>query len=207
MSRDPSIGAAIGAGIALELSQESLLEQAQRFCSINLIFELTIPRLSLLAGRRLRSSLHRWFANLQIEDTPIPYACVSTNLNSAELAVHQSGDLRQWIAASMAVPGVFPPVVVDGFVHVDGGVLNNMPSDLIRNNGAGFIIGVDVAHPRSATRPKPAPSLSARKSPSAGRGHGPRKHPLVSSAFLLSATAATHTTRRDTRMWAVATPS
>ena len=45
----------------------------------------------------------------------------------------------------MAVPGVFPPVVVDGFVHVDGGVLNNMPSDLIRNNGAGFIIGVDVA--------------------------------------------------------------
>ena len=122
-----------------------LLEQAQRFCSINLIFELTIPRLSLLAGRRLRSSLHRWFANLQIEDTPIPYACVSTNLNSAELAVHQSGDLRQWIAASMAVPGVFPPVVVDGFVHVDGGVLNNMPSDLIWNNGAGFIIGVDVA--------------------------------------------------------------
>ena len=73
-----------------------------------------------------------------------PYSCVSTNLYAAQIAVHQSGSLQLWTRASAAVPGVFPPVVIGETVYVDGGVLNNMPSDLIRDTGAGFVLGVDV---------------------------------------------------------------
>jgi NTE family protein len=58
--------------------------------------------------------------------------------------VHRSGDLKTWLQASAALPGVFPPVEVDGAVHVDGGVLNNMPADHVRDTGAGFVLGVDV---------------------------------------------------------------
>ena len=60
------------------------------------------------------------------------------------------------------MPGVFPPVVVDGIVHVDGGVLNNMPSDLIRDNGAGFVLGVDVAEGALPLELKSNPSWPTR---------------------------------------------
>jgi len=93
----------------------------------------------------LTSFLQRWFADLNIEDTPIPYSCVSTNLNSAEVVIHRLGSLQTWVKASAAVPGVFPPVLQKDIVHVDGGVLNNMPTDLIRSTGAGFVVGVDVS--------------------------------------------------------------
>ena len=75
---------------------------------------------------------------------PTPYSCVSTNLNTVDVSVHQSGNLCTWIRASSAIPGVFPPVIVDGMVHVDGGVLNNLPTDLIRKQGAGYVVGVEV---------------------------------------------------------------
>ena len=157
-----SIGALIGAGIALEWDPAYMTEKAHKFCQAYQFLEITFPRLSLLAGRNIRRSVRRWFGNLQIEDTPIPYSCVSTNLSTAQAIVHQSGSLQVWTRASAAVPGVFPPVVVDGVVHVDGGVLNNMPSDLIRHSGAGFVLGVDVGQGAIPAEIDMSGSLSSR---------------------------------------------
>ena len=140
-----SMGSLVGAAASLEWEYDKFVEQARRLANTNPWFEITIPKLSLLAGRTIRQSLLRWFEDIQIEDTPIPFACVSANLSTGQVAVHQSGSLETWIRASTAVPGVFPPVILHDAVHVDGGVLNNMPTDLVRDNGAGFIIAVDVA--------------------------------------------------------------
>ena len=140
-----SIGAFVGAAIALEWDYESMLQAARQFSAISPLTEITFPRTSLLAGRNVRSFLQRWFADLKIEDTPIPYSCVSTNLNFGEVVIHRLGSLQTWVKASAAVPGVFPPVLQKDIVHVDGGVLNNMPTDLIRSTGAGFVVGVDVS--------------------------------------------------------------
>jgi NTE family protein len=140
-----SIGAFVGAAIALEWDYESMLQAARQFSTFSPLSEITFPRTSLLAGRHVRSLMQRWFADLRIEDMPIPYSCVSTNLYSAEVVVHRLGSLQTWLKASAAVPGVFPPVVEKDIVHVDGGVLNNMPTDLIRSTGAGFVVGVDVS--------------------------------------------------------------
>jgi NTE family protein len=140
-----SVGSLVGAGIALEWQDEQFVEQARRFARANPWLDVTVPKLSLLAGRTLRKSLLHWFGDLQIEDMPIPYSCVSTNLTSGSIAVHRTGRLETWIRASTAVPGVFPPVIFEDEVHVDGGILNNLPTDLIRANGASFVVGVDVA--------------------------------------------------------------
>ena len=140
-----SIGALIGAGIALEWDVELIVEKIRGFVSVSPLVEITIPRTSILSGRKIRNSFNTWFQDLQIEDMPVPYSCVSANLNTGEVAVHDSGHLKTWIRASAAVPGVFPPVIADGVMYVDGGVLNNMPTDLIREFGAGFVVGVDVA--------------------------------------------------------------
>jgi NTE family protein len=156
-----SIGGLIGAGLALELDPETLIERVRRFARVSPLFDLTLPRQSLLAGRRLRSLLFDWFGDLRIEDTPIPFSCISANLTTGSLSAHRSGSLRQWTAAATAIPGVFPPVYVNGVAHVDGAVLNNLPTDLARESGAGFVVAVDVA--RGALRSDDLEPITAER--------------------------------------------
>lgn len=77
-------------------------------------------------------------------DLPIPFACVATDLVSGEEVVIRSGSVPTAIRASMAIPGVFSPVVIDDKVLVDGGLVNNFPVDVLREMGADIIIGVEV---------------------------------------------------------------
>lgn len=139
-----SIGAIIGSGIALEWDQDRLHSKIHEFIKVSPVWDLTVPKTSLFAGRILAGSLQRWFGDTQIEDTPIPYGCLSANINDGTPVVHTSGDLKTWVRASAALPGIFPFVEVDGQIHVDGGVLNNLPTDKMREAGAGFVMGVDV---------------------------------------------------------------
>jgi NTE family protein len=140
-----SVGSLIGAGVSGEYSVERMTEEVRQFAKGTLWFEITVPKVSLLAGRNLRRLLARCFHDDLIEDAPIPFACVSTNLTAGGAAIHRTGPLRTWVGASMAVPGVFPPTILGDTVYVDGGMLNNLPADLIREDGASFVIGVDVA--------------------------------------------------------------
>ena len=86
----------------------------------------------------------RWFGEATIEEAPIPYACITTNLTNCIAEVHRSGKLRTWVQASCSIPGVYPPVVLADSIHVDGGVVNNLPTDAVRSVGVGFVVAVDV---------------------------------------------------------------
>jgi NTE family protein len=83
---------------------------------------------------------------------PIRFACVTSNLTTSSVAAHRRGKLKTWVCASSSLPGIFPPIFADGALHVDGGVLNNLPSDIIRQMGAGCVVAVDVG-----LRPAPVP--------------------------------------------------
>ena len=74
----------------------------------------------------------------------IPYRAVATDLRSGTSVVLKSGNLAQAMRASMAVPGAFTPVRMDGMVLVDGGILNNIPVEVVKGMGADIIIAVDV---------------------------------------------------------------
>ena len=81
---------------------------------------------------------------------PTPFRCVAADISSAELVVFDSGWLAQALRATVAIPGVFAPVRVGGKVLVDGGVLNNVPADVVRNTGlADRVIAVDVGEDAS----------------------------------------------------------
>src|SRR5690606_643755 len=86
-----------------------------------------------------------------IEDLPTPYFCVSTNLSSGQIAVHRRGELWRWLRASVAIPGVLPPVVHNAELFVDGATINNLPVDVMREARVGKIIGVDVGADRAFT--------------------------------------------------------
>lgn len=72
------------------------------------------------------------------------YACVAFNVVNGDEVVFHSGVLYKAMRSSMAVPGVFSPIRMDGMVLVDGGMRNNFPVDVAKQMGADFVIGVDV---------------------------------------------------------------
>lgn len=147
-----SMGAILGAGITLEWSHEELVERFRRsFVNTNPLSDYTLPIVSLVSGRKVSRLLRGEFGDMDIEDLPLPFFCVSSNLTTGRIAVHRSGLLWRWLRASVAIPGVLPPIFHNGEVHVDGGVMNNLPVDIMRDIGRGPMIGVDVGADRAFT--------------------------------------------------------
>jgi len=93
--------------------------------------------------------LRQHFENNQIEDCLYPYFCVSTNLTTGSMKVHRSGPLWRATRASVAIPGVLPPVIEDFDILVDGGVLNNLPVDVMEAMRRGPIVASDVTRNRT----------------------------------------------------------
>jgi len=110
--------------------------------------DLTFPFAAFKKGKKFSDLIQSFHGERQIEDLFLPYFCVSANLNRAEAAVHRRGSLAKAVLASTRAPAIFPPVVYDGELHVDGGVLNNVPVDIMKSfvNG-GTVIGVDASPP------------------------------------------------------------
>lgn len=83
--------------------------------------------------------------SLSFQQLPIPFACVSANVVDGKEVVMDCGKLPLAMRASMAIPGVFAPVIQDSMVLVDGGISNNFPADVVRAMGAEIVIGVDLS--------------------------------------------------------------
>jgi len=145
-----SIGAIIGAACAAGWSVPEIQQRMRRsFVDINPLGDYTFPLLSLSAGKRVNRLLRREFGELQIEDLRLPFFCVSANLTGGQLTVHQRGSLWLWLRASVAIPGVLPPVFTNGSVYVDGATLNNLPVDVMRDTMDGTVLAVDVGADRT----------------------------------------------------------
>jgi len=83
---------------------------------------------------------------------PVPFRAVATDIDTGERVVMWEGNLAEAMRASMAVPGAFTPVDRDGMTLVDGGLVCNLPVDLVRTMGADVIIAVDVSPQADASR-------------------------------------------------------
>lgn len=84
--------------------------------------------------------------SVSFDDLPVPFACVATDIVAGEEVVLRSGSLTKAIRASMAIPGVFSPVVINGKLLYDGGLINIFPSDVIREMGADIVIGIEFSN-------------------------------------------------------------
>lgn len=106
-----------------------------------------------LASHKLFLALRRLTRGIQTDDfsrLPIPFKTVATDINAAEAYVLDQGDLALALRASMAVPFAFAPVVIDDRLLVDGGVLNNIPVDLVQSMGADLIVVINIETPLEA---------------------------------------------------------
>jgi len=142
-----SIGGIIAGLYALGYDSRSMIDVSRRgFVQMGVqpLTDYTPPIVSVLSGRRAAAVLKMLAADAQIEDLWIKYFCVSTNLTRAECLVHEEGPLYKWLMATASLPGYYPPVLLDGDLLVDGGLLNLLPADVMKRLGVGTIIGVDV---------------------------------------------------------------
>jgi NTE family protein len=145
-----SMGAILGAGVALRWSIDELTERFRRaFVDSRPLRDYTLPFVSLVSGRKVSTRLYEAFGDLAIEDLPLDFFCVSSNLTTGQTMVHRRGTLWRWLRASVAVPGVLPPVLHHGEVLVDGGAMNNLPVDAMRELARGPVIGCDVGADRA----------------------------------------------------------
>jgi NTE family protein len=144
-------GASMGAVIAAQYAQGfdyagMLAVNREHWIGVQPARDFTLPMIALLSGRKGTRMLERMFGDARIEDLPLDYYCTSTNLTRGEPMVHREGLLRDWIRASISIPGVAPPFVTEsGELLVDGAVLNAVPADMMHHPDDGIVIAVDVS--------------------------------------------------------------
>jgi NTE family protein len=147
-----SVGAAMAAWYAMGLRGDALQAAA---CKVfvdsggptndwNLL-----PMVSLVKGKKTRVLAQRAIreatgTDIGIEDTWTPFFCVAANYTTQSQTVLRKGPLWRALTATYAIPGVLPPVIIDGHLHVDGGVVNNLPVDVLEETGAAKTICVDL---------------------------------------------------------------
>jgi NTE family protein len=145
-----SMGAIVGAAVALEWDDAQIGERLRHaFVESNPMNDYTLPFLALVKGRKVSRRLEEHFGGVRIEDLWRPFFCVSTNLSAAKLTVHRDGPLTLALRASVSIPGLLPPVAVGGETHVDGGLMNCLPVDVMKSLRRGPVIAVDVASDRA----------------------------------------------------------
>jgi NTE family protein len=141
-----SMGSIVGACAALEWDDQALGERMRAaFYHDNPVGDYTLPLISLTRGRKASASLHKHFGDRLIEDCPCAYFCVSANLTSGELKIHRTGPIWRATRASTSIPGVLPPVIDGSDILIDGGILNNLPIDIMSAMRRGPLIAVDVS--------------------------------------------------------------
>jgi NTE family protein len=140
-----SMGAFVGALAAMGLDAERIATVARtELVQRHPFRDLTVPRYALVRARRGRQMLERVFGERRIEDLAEDFFCVTADLCTGDLVIHRDGLVSELVAASMAVPGLTPPLRRGQQVLVDGGVLDNLPVDVMRAVDEGPVVAVDV---------------------------------------------------------------
>jgi NTE family protein len=108
------------------------------------------PR-GLIAGQKFYNLFSSLFfplpGDLAFDDLPIPFRCVAVDIITGKQVVLGNGSLARALRATMAIPTILAPVEWDDYLLVDGGLLNNLPVEAVKDMGADIVIAVDLANP------------------------------------------------------------
>ena len=112
------------------------------------MLELTDFSLSInhiVKGSRIIEAIMEFVPDIRIEDLPIPYCAVATNLKAGREVVFRTGSLFDAIRASISLPSFYEPVLRDGMILIDGGVTNPIPLNRVVRHEGDILVGVDVS--------------------------------------------------------------
>ena len=141
-----SMGAVVGGCYASGMSVAEMKEAvlALKMRDILDVTPAVITKMSLLRGRKVLNLLIKHLRVSYLQDMPLPFRCVATELYSGELHVFSKGNAAKAIQASSCIPTVFRPVQIGGKMFVDGGCLCRIPVKTVKEMGADVVVAVDV---------------------------------------------------------------
>jgi NTE family protein len=142
-----SMGGVIAAGYAAGLSPDDLERIALEFVSVRKLWGLAdpkLPRRGFFQGDRLLEFFDQQIQGCTFDDLRIPLTLVAVDLNSGQEVHLQEGSVSEAVRATVSVPGLLSPIEQNGQRLVDGGLLNNVPVDVVRKMGADVTLAVDV---------------------------------------------------------------
>ena len=144
-----SMGAIIGAIYCAGYSPAKIMRiiQAEKLYKLDKLMSpnLNFKQKGLSSHATLRATLKELIPHDCFDSLEIPFAVCVTNITSGTYEYYYSGKgIVEYVVASASIPGVFDPVVIKNTTYVDGGVLNNLPAEILHQKGCDYIIGVDV---------------------------------------------------------------
>ena len=147
-----SMGGILAACIAMDWPIAESIERIRRaFVDSNPLSDYSLPLFGLVRGKKVERLLKEHFGDILISDLWRLFFCVSSNLTSAEVEVHRRGLVAEVLRSTISLPGILPPVSTPTGVLVDGGVMDNLPVDVMRSLNNGPVIAVDVARDLAIT--------------------------------------------------------
>lgn len=192
-----SMGAIIGASVAIGWPHAEMERRMKKaFVETSPLDDVVLPILAMTRGRKVDARLEEHFGDQRIADLWRPFFAVSSNLTTGTWQVHRRGLLRTALRASISLPGVMPPVVLDGQVLVDGAVMKSFPTDLMRRWHDGPVVGVDVTRARGVDPRGLASPTNWVKWFSSGEW---RRGPPILSVLMRSATLTTASDLSESR--------
>ncbi len=143
-----SMGSLVGGVYATDVPLADAVQIAARFANPQQLFDYTLPFSALMASKKVTRVMRESLGEHLIEDLWRPYFCVSSNLTCANAKIHDEGYLWRAVRASIAIPGIFSPILDGEDVLVDGGAMNNFPVDImVERCDGGPVIGSNTSPP------------------------------------------------------------
>lgn len=140
-----SMGAVVGGMYCsghLEAYTEWLLKQTKT--DVYRMFDLSFSMQGLVKGERIFSVLQQMTGEQLIENLPIPFSAIATDILSRTEICFDKGDLYKALRASTGIPGVFTPIADGNSLYVDGGVLNPLPVDMVKRRNDAIVVAVSL---------------------------------------------------------------
>ena len=138
------VGAIWAAGFDGQKLEEIAREMEAPWAFWSLIDPVFPPRQGFLRGNAIKKRLMRSIGHVRFAELQRPFRVLATNLETLERVVFASGEVADAVHASIAVPGICVPVKIDGETYIDGGIVDPLPVDVLREMGISRIIAVNA---------------------------------------------------------------
>jgi len=122
-----------------------LLDNVKTLIKRGIFYSVSMAKPSFVSAQNFEHNINGVLDDVRIEETPIPFAAIAADIHRGQQVLLQRGSLRRAVSASSAVPGLLPPVIIDGRTLIDGGCVAKVPVVPVLLMGADVVIGVDVS--------------------------------------------------------------
>jgi NTE family protein len=135
-----------------EKKKTSFIDNFKTYLQKGIFWGISLQRTSFVSEQEFLAHISLLFEDKKIEETSIPFVAVATDLTRGTEVVLSEGPIRKAVAASCAIPGIFPPITASGHQLIDGGWVNQVPVEPLTQRGADFVIAVDTSEDAGVLR-------------------------------------------------------